>query len=395
MIPTTHDGYLLQAFTSPSSLTTSQANHLINTTMPRRATREYYDDDLYYSDADEYAPPPRRSMRERIIEDDVDYRRRKHRPPIDEFEQLHIRERLSPDRFRDEFVSRDRDTRRRPSRKIPREVERAELDFSDGDRGRDGGAYVERDWETDYNDDDFVPRRRGGWRPPSAPHVSDISDKEESIRPGRRWRKEVSPPGWDFEPHGSPPRRGPVKDNARYARRDSFGDGVPMRKESWQPPPASYTSEDEEFTRRYRRRARSPHASDYEIRDSSPPRSARAELDMEYGMGRDGFDVRAGSRSRSRSISRRREDDEEIRIQKDARGMRRRGQANPDEDNVRIRKRRISPAETPLARGAAWSPDRKGRDRYIGDGMYSCQCSAWIGLLIPYRLWTIPSASRT
>lgn len=347
--------------------------------MPRRAAREYYDDELYDSDthSDHDRPPRRRPRRERIIEDDVDYRRRKHRPPIDEFEQLRVRERSSPEPLRDEFTSRDRDLPRRSSRKIPREIKVNEFEFSDRDRGR--GRYVERDWEADYNDDDFDPRRKGGWRPPPAPHVSDISDAEESIRPGRRRRKEVSPPEWDSERHDSPPRRGPVRDRRRYARRDSFDDDAPVRKGAWKPPPppsppppASHTSDDEEFTRRHRRRARSPPGSDYELRDSFPRLSARDELKMEYGMGRDKFDDRAGSRSRSRSISRRREDDEEIRIQKDVRGRRKRGhwKADPDEDNVQVRKRRISPAGSPFATGAAWTPDRRGHDRYVDDGMY-------------------------
>lgn len=321
--------------------------------MPRRAVREYYDDDPY---DDEFRDrPPRRPRRERLIKDDIDYRRRSPSPPIEEFERLRIRERSTPEPIHDGFVPRE--TRRKPSRRVPREVERDEFEFSDREGGR--RKYGGRD-----SDDEDIPIRKGAWRPPAAPY---ISDNEESIGRERTRRKEVSPPEWDYGRHISPPRRGRGRGSRKFVGRDSDDDDVPIRKKGWTPTPASYTSDDEEPIMPDRRRARSPPELSYELRDPFPRRSARDELEMEYGMGRGELRHRARSPSPPRSIPRHRDDDEEeIRIRKDVRGRRsrRHGKRDLDEDEFRTRKKRISPTGSPFSRGV-WSPDRRPRDRYI------------------------------
>ncbi|RMJ26248.1 hypothetical protein PHISP_02880 [Aspergillus sp. HF37] len=243
--------------------------------MPRRAPapRDYHD--VSPHDSDDRDRPPRRSRRERITEDDGGYYpRRKPRPPLDEFERLHIRDRSAPDFPRDDISPRRHRRRLSPTRRIPREVERDEREFSE--RGRDRRRYVERE-----SDEEDQPVRKGRWAATPGGFGSDEESPGRDKRRARR-RDARSPSESDYGREERHPRR---------SRRDELDTEYGMGREEFQdrsfsrsPPRPRYRGDDDEGVRmqsgargrrgRTRRLDRDDDLSIRKHRRSPPPRFA-------------------------------------------------------------------------------------------------------------------------
>lgn len=198
--------------------------------MSRRPPRDYYEEDEFEIERERDRYPRSRRRDREFEEEDVQYRRRRSMPPVEDLERMHIRERPPrdfiresygpppdrapvpirrprdeidgplPEREREEAYMRPSRERRRPR---PREIEEEELIIHE--RERNGGG----------------PRRRSE------------RDIEEDLLVRRRGR-----PSRDYESEGDFRTRDRMEDEEMYVRRSG-----PRRK----PRPRSHEEDIEEL----------------------------------------------------------------------------------------------------------------------------------------------------
>ncbi|KAK4864372.1 hypothetical protein LT330_009899 [Penicillium expansum] len=164
--------------------------------MPRRAPPRDYDEDEFYEMERERERDHRPRRRDRDYEEDIEYRRRRSEPLVEDMERMHIRERprrdfmeesFAPPRERDDVVymrSREEVDMVSPERYMP-------LDRDDAYMRPSGSRRRPRPHEVD--EEDFVfeerERRRGSRRHPREVDEDLVFEERES-RGDRRHRPE-------------------------------------------------------------------------------------------------------------------------------------------------------------------------------------------------------------
>ncbi|KAF3396214.1 hypothetical protein F1880_007095 [Penicillium rolfsii] len=340
--------------------------------MSRRAPREYIEEEEYEveRERDRY---PRSRRRERELDEDVEYRRRRSMPPVEELERMQIRDRPPRDFIRESFapprdlaplVRRGRDEldeplpgpdpeeyRVRPSRRRgslsyrPREiVEEEESELIIGERERRGSRRSRR--PRDLEEEDRIIRHReraseGDLRPREKVYEDDreeVHDRQLS-RPRRRpSRREV-----EFEERIIDDREQERPRGSRHRGESTFEEELVMQ---WKDRPTPRELEEEEEMRlRETRRRRRPSQTEPRYVRELPPREPPGAWPIEREVEEE--EIRIRERRRSNPRRRAVEDEEDLLIRREEHG-RERGRDSAESDEILIRKsKRRSPPQGP------------------------------------------------
>ncbi|CEJ60496.1 hypothetical protein PMG11_09068 [Penicillium brasilianum] len=344
--------------------------------MSRRAPpREYYEEEEFEAERerDRY---PRSRRRERDFDEDVEYRRRRSMPPIEDLEHMHIRDRPPRDLVRESFapprdrggplVRRERDeldepgpgpdpeevrarsSRRRGSQSHrPREVvEEEESELMIGGREKRGSRRSRR--PRDLDDEDMVIRHReraseGDLRPMEK--VYEDEREEVYFRASSRPRRRPSRREVEFEERIIDDREQERLRGPRHRGEASFEEDLVMQWKD-RPTPRELEEEDEIRLRETRRRRRPSQPEPEYVREPpprEPPGAWPAEREVEEE------EIRIRERRRSRPKRREVEDEEDIVLRREERD-RERGRDSAESDEILIRKsKRKTPREPSLS----------------------------------------------
>ncbi|EPS34407.1 hypothetical protein PDE_09371 [Penicillium oxalicum 114-2] len=347
--------------------------------MSRRAPpREYYEEeeeeDLEIErERDRYS----RSRRpERVFDEDVEFRRRRSMPPVEDLERMHIRDRPPRDlvreayegprepgplirRSRDERIEmgperepeepRVRSSRRRESRNHrPRElVEEEESELIIGERERPEGRRHRR--SRDFERDDPAMRQRGRTSEGDLKLRERVLEEEDEIyyRSASRPRRGPSRREVELEEESIDDRHQERLRGARPRREPTYEEELVM---SWKdrPSPREEELEEEIKTRESRRRRRLSQPEPRYVREP-PPREVPGAWPSEEPDEEDEIRIRETRRSGPRRRPRHRDSEEleeDILLRRREHG-RHAGRDSMESDEIIIRrsKERLSPRE--------------------------------------------------
>ncbi|KAJ5176927.1 uncharacterized protein N7482_002804 [Penicillium canariense] len=330
----------------------------------RAPPREYYEEEEFEveRERDRY---PRSRRRERDLDGDVEYRRRRSMPPVEDLERMRIRERpprdfvqesYAPPRDRGPLVRRARDeldeplpeperedVRMRPARRRgslrAREIEE-ESELFIGERERHGSRRHRRPRELE--EDDMVVRHKeraseGDLRPME--RVYEDEREEVYFRPSSGPRRKPSRREAEFEERIIDDREHERPRGSRHRGELKLEEDLVMQ---WKDRPSPRAQEDDEEIRlreTRRRQRRSPPEPRYvrELPPREPPGSWPADRED------DEEEIRIRSRMRSRSRRRGVEDEEEdLVIRREVRD-RDSGRESAESDEVLLRKSKRRP----------------------------------------------------
>ena len=336
--------------------------------MSRRGPgREYYEDEEFEveRERDRY---PRSRRREREFNEDVEYRRRRSMPPVEDLERMHIRDGPSRDIVRESFgPPRDQGPMIRRRKEVPDEI----LPGPDPRSSRRRGSQSHRPREVveeEESESIIGERERRGSRRHRRPRELEEEDiairyreraSEGDLRPMEKVYEDEREEVW-FRPSSRPQRRSsrrevefeePIiddreQDRARVPRHrpePSFEEELVMQWKD-RPSPRDMQEEEEIRLRETRRRRRPSQAEPRYVREPAPrepPGAWPGERENEEE------EIHIRERRRSRPRRREVEDDEDILIRREkTRGERGRDSTDSDEILIRKGKRRSPPRES-------------------------------------------------
>lgn len=342
--------------------------------MSRRGPpREYFEEEEFEveRERDRY---PRSRRREREFDEDVEYRRRRSMPPVEDLERMHIRDRpprdfvresFAPPRDRGPMVKRGRDEldeplpgpdpeeyrvrspRQRGSQSHrPREVvEEEESELIIGERERRGSR---RSWRPrDLEEEDMMIRHReraseGDLRPMEKVYEDDR--EEVYFRPSSKPRRRPSRREVEFEERIIDDREQERPRGSRHRGESTFEEELVMQWKD-RPTPRELEEEEEIRLRETRRRRRPSQPEPRYVREPPPPREPPGAWPVEREVEEE--EIRIRERRRSKPRRREVEDEEDILIRREEHG-RERGRDSAESDEILIRKsKRRSPPQEP------------------------------------------------